>query len=835
MVQQDRDRKGSFGDLLRHYRLQAGLTQEALAERAGLSARGLSDLERGARGAPRLSTLGLLVEALGLTGTDRARFEEAARGDESPAVPAAEPAAAPSLARPAFSVPLPLTPLLGREGEEVVVTTLLQRQEIRLLTLTGTGGVGKSRLALQVAAAVGDCFADGALLVELAPLPEAGLVLPSVVKALGLEESGAQTPEDLLKTSLRDRRMLLVLDNFEHVLHSAGALARILAACPGIKALITSRAPLRVRGEHAYPVPPLALPDPAEASDPATASRSPAVALFLQRAQALRHDFTLTDANSAAVAAICAHLDGLPLAIELVAARITLFSPADLLAQLDHPLALATGSMRDLPERQRTLRATLKWSYDLLSGNEQRLFGRLAVFSGGGTLAAAGAICGNGLGDISALLEALLDQSLIRRVPESEAVPRFDMLEMIREYALECLQESAEEPALRRAHATFFLALAEEAERALTGPEQGVWLNRLAREHDNLRAALHWARNSDAVEIGLRLAGATWRYWYTRGYLREGRGWLEDLLARADRASGTIVDAYRIKALTGTGVLAAYLGDTARALALFSTTVELARQQGDTRLLAAALHNLATTLHDLGDSDRAWALHEESLALKRALGDKQGTAMSLNNLGDIARAQGRYEQAWGLLEESLVLARELGDSRGVALVLDNLGLVALQQGRYDQAAELCAESLALARALQNTQGIASAMGNLAAVATVQGEYEQATALYSESLALYQAAGDQWGLADTLEGLADVAYRQGHWEHAAQLYGSTAAQRETLGVRPPVVQQSAFEQRIADLRSRLGPVAFAVAWAAGTSTAEVRIRGIPQAISAPDGE
>jgi len=503
----DTDEHLGFGDLLRQLRNAAGLTQEDLAERAGLSSDTISLLERGEHRRPHRYTMQSLAEALGLSQRNRVRFETAAR---MPTVRAGAPRARPA------NLSLQLTPFIGREREVEEVKQRLLHPDVRLLTLTGPGGVGKTRLGLEVARQVMDQFEEGVCFVALAPISDPVLVPSAIAQALQIKQGAGQSVAEALEQYLRERQQLLLLDNFERLLEAGPPLARLLSDCPRLKVLVTSRGVLRLQGEHKYEVPTLTLP-PAGYRPYLEVDRYEGIHLFAERARAARSEFRITTKNAPAVIELCRRLDGLPLAIELAAARVSLLPPEAMLARLGNKLALLTGGARDLPDRQRTLRATLDWSYGLL--NEERLlFARLAVFVGGWTLEGSEAVCD--VGDEVAVLQqisALVDKSLVQQRGSIQHEPRFTMLETVREYALERLEESGELERLRRRHASYFLELAEEEERASRGPLQRAWLDRLETEHDNLRASLEWSLTSQGdTELGLQLTGALSQFWYVR-------------------------------------------------------------------------------------------------------------------------------------------------------------------------------------------------------------------------------------------------------------------------------------------------------------------------------
>jgi predicted ATPase/class 3 adenylate cyclase len=674
------------------------------------------------------------------------------------------------------------TPLVDRTQDVESLRQLLSEQGVRLVTLIGPGGTGKTRLSLQVAADLLDQFESGVYFVALAPIDDPTLVAATIAQALRVPETAGQPLLETLKSHLAGQRLLLVLDNFEQLMPAAPLLAELLLACAELKLLVTSRAGLHLRGEREYPVPPLALPDPRELPPAEQLSQYAAVELFVQRALAVQPDFAVTNQNAAAVAEICARLDGLPLAIELAAARIKLLPPQAILARLEHRLQILTGGSRELPARQQTLRGAIGWSYDLLSPAEQMLFRRLAVFVDGCTLEAAAAVCGDDLGvDLLDGMGSLVDKSLLRPAAAAgdSTDPRFAMLQTIREYALECLVASAEAGVVRERHARYYLQLAEAADLRLGGAEQSGWLERLETEHANFREALVWSLAPEgAAALGVQLAGALWHFWWAHGHLSEGRRWLEATLPRGTGAPA----AARARALHGLGNFALPLGDYPRALACYEEALALRRELGDQAGSAMLLNNLGFLAQDRGDSQRAMALHEEALALRRAVGDQAGIALSLYNLGDIARDGADYPRAVALLEESLALRRAEGDTRGIAASLQTLGDVARCQGQYGRAVELLDESLRLLEEIGDKLGRAASLDLLAAVALDQGDDERATALATRSLDLWRELENKLGIATAQRILGDLACRRGDTAEASKLLADSLALFRALGTK-----------------------------------------------------
>ncbi|HEU0114876.1 MAG TPA: LuxR C-terminal-related transcriptional regulator [Thermomicrobiales bacterium] len=639
----------------------------------------------------------------------------------------------------------PLSTFIGRESEAGAVAALLRRDDVRLVTLTGPGGVGKTRLAARAAAAVADDFPDGVWLVNLAPISDPGLVLPAIAQALGVREARDEPLAQRLETFLASRRLLLMLDNFEQVVAAAPLVAAALGACPGVKALVTSRIRLRVSGERERPVPPLTLPGPDAATAPETPA-SEAVRLFVDRALAVKPDLALTAETAPAVAEICRRLDGLPLAIELAAARVKVLSPAALQARLERRLPLLTGGGQDLPARQQTMRAAISWSYDLLTPDEQALFRRLAVFVGGFTLAAAEAVVGDEAGDVLDGIASLADKSLLRRIEHGAVDPRYGMLETVREFGSEQLATSGAEAATRRRHAAWCMTLAESTWIGVDARADAAWLNQLEADLDNVRAALVWLEQSGDAAGLLRLAGALWPFWHRHSHRREGRDWLERALA-GGRSAG-VAFAARVRPLYGAAYLARNRGDYARATAQATECLALARETGDRRSAARALQLLAFIALAQGDYDRATARGEEALALSETLGDRSGwSAWVLSDLGMAAYGRGELARAEEILAEALALYRRFPDPFGTALTLGYLGLVACDRGDHAAAAERLAASLPLWQAMGNRENQAEWLAAVAALAAARREPETAARLFGAAETLRDALGHAFTLPE----------------------------------------------------------------------------------------
>jgi predicted ATPase/DNA-binding XRE family transcriptional regulator len=753
----------SFGALLRQARTAAALTQEELADRAQLTDRGIRYLERGLR-RPNRDTVERLARGLGLSDGERAAFVAAARPRRAGAP------SAPGELRP------PPSPLVGREHQVREVRERLSDHETRLLTLTGTGGVGKTSLALVAATDLHVAFPGGTAWVPLASLDDAALLPAAVSHALGLLDTGGPATTEALRAALAQRPTLVVLDNVEH-LAAAGFVADLLATCPQLTVLATSRSPLRIRAEQELPVPPLPTPSNVPARPVHALAANPAVDLFLRRAQAVQPSFVLNETNATAVAEICRRLDGLPLAIELAAARIRVLVPSAILGRLDDRLGFLTGGAHDLPPRQRTMRGTVAWSYELLSDIQQGVFAQLAVFEGSFGLAALEAVVQTDPTTTLDAVESLHRSNLLLLADSADDEPRFRMLGTIRDFGLECLTHRGEGHDLRERHAAHYLALAEQETRGFYGPDSTHWLDMLEEDRANLRAALRWFLDQRDAARGLRLGAALWWFWYVRGYATEGRAQLNGLLALPAPLPGDDAVRARAAALLGAGSLA----------------------------------------HTQGDYTLAHRLLAESIDLYRSLADERATAEALLAAGFTARVQEDYQAAADLLGQSLTLARSSGHAFVVAAALHHLGMIAADANADLAIAEtLLGESLTLYESLGLPRFIALVQLSLGDVATARQDHSRAHQLLSEGLSGMRRVGERLGIHGALDSLAGLAAGEHHWSRAVTLAAAAEQLRTTTGSRSWPVVERRRNRWLACARDTLSDQEFSSARAQGTA-------------------
>ncbi len=781
----------AFGVLLRQQRLVAGLTQEELAERAGMGRRSIQHLERG-EVQPQRVTAHRLAVALALTGEQRARFEalggasprqrSSSEGSDTARTPERDPE---GIVR--HNLPLQLTSFVGRERELAEVIRLLGTT--RLLTLTGTGGTGKTRLALQVASNLLDHYPRGVWLADLASLTDPASVPAVVAAAMGVREEAGQPLLATLVAALRPRHLMLVLDNCEHLLDACAALVQaLLRGCPQVKVLATSREGLGLAGEILWRVPSLALPDLQHLPPPETLAQMEAVRLFGERALAVQPHFAVTEQNAAVVAQVCGRLDGIPLALELAAARLRGLSIEHLAARLDQRFRLLTGGSRAALARQQTLQATVDWSYSLLNTAEQTLFNRLAVFAGGFTLEAAEEVCAGGpiaTEEVLDLLLRLVDKSLVVAEGSAGDIERYRLLETLRQYGRERLLAAGEADDLYARHLAHYHALAEEAELALFGPEAVHWIDQLDAEQMNLRQALRWTLDAGAVQEGLRLAAALAEYWHLRGYMGEGEQWLGGLLALPEAVSRTTV---RARALTAIASMRRSIRmlDGSQTVGietqeLVAEAISIARETGDKAALSFALYLLGGWIARQ-DHTAGRAMLEENLVLCRELDLQPSVAATIHRLGDVAWEQGDTEAARTWWSEALDLTRQAGFQEGIAVTLGDLGMMAFHEGDYATARGQIAESLALYRAQHMHFLVAVALGCLGAVARAQGNTALARSCYEEKLAFWQGIGNRTGIAATLAEMGALALQEGDHAQADALFAEARSLRRELGDR-----------------------------------------------------
>ena len=817
----------TFGEWLKRQRNARGLTREQLAHQIGCAAITLRKIETEER-RPSAQIVERLAELFNIPSTERTSFLQFARGD-SWSAPTAGVEDIPWRIRtkiPRSNLPTSLTSLIGREGDIARLVEYLSNPKIRLSTLIGPPGIGKTHLSIETAREALSRFADGVFFVPLASLEDSTLLAATVVRTLGFAETGHKPPIQRLKDGIGDKRMLLVLDNLEHIIQDSALLvSELLINCPQLKILATSREALRVPGEWLYPVSVLGVPTTAQLQslDMEGASQFPALTLFAERACAVQPDFALSVNNVPAVATICAKLDGLPLAIELIAARISLLSPESLLARLNDELTLYADGMRAVSARQKTLHGAISWSYNLLSAEEQKLLAYLSIFAGGFTLSAAESIFSNAPTSKTVFdaIASLLDKSLLQRTFGTRGEPRFNMLVTVQHFALDRLRHLGEEAEIRQRHLAYFLDLADQAESHFRGPDQFEWLDCLEVEQDNLRVAWDCALESDA-ELALRFASALLDFWIMRGNPSEGRGWLAKLLERTTNWGQTAEHAHM---LSMAGRLASHHQDFVVARPLLEEALRIARMSGDDKEIAFALLWLGAMIRD---DQTARSCIVECLTIYERLQDQWGIAWAMFGLGRIAYRQGRYAEAEERAVQSLAKFQELGDRFRVGIILNALGELRRMQGDYERAGKFYEENLEILRDQRNRFALAAPTFNLAWVLLHRGDHHKAKILFEESLRLYVEEDNKNAIMDSLSGFAAVLGTIGKPDQAARLFGAAESLRENIGGQMALSDRREFDYYVAAVRAQLDEVVFVKAWAEGRAmTLEQAIEYAPE--------
>lgn len=708
------------------------------------------------------------------------------------------------------NLPAQVSPLLGRESELEEVTALLRSPEKRLVTLTGPGGTGKTRLGLEACRYLLHEFPDGIFFVPLESITDPERIPNAIAQALGIREAGPSSIADTIQQELRGKKLLLFLDNFEQVVSGAPGLSKLLSAAQSVTILISSREILRIQGEQEFFVPPLPVPNPSSLPSLEALEKVPSIQLFVNRAKAVLPGFQLTKENADVISQICVRLEGLPLAIELAAARIRVFSPQALLERLRKRLPFLTGSARDLPRRQQTMMNAIEWGYQLLSEQEKSLFSRISVFSGGFTLQTAEKVTGEPEDRLVELLESLLEKSFIKRDTEP-AEMRYSTLEILREYGFNQLQESGKLEQHLRNHAACFLSVVENASAEIAAGNE-EWLSRLEKEHDNIRVALGWSLHSGEAAIALRLAGSLWWFWYLHGHYTEGRKWIQTALD--SNASFTPIE--RGRALVGSGALAFLQCEYSHAEMLLNQSLELARTVNDRETSARALQFLGSVSRERGLYEAAVLRHQESLEHWTELNDTRGIARSLNYIGFAAWLQGDFPKAQAVCEESLRLFRQLKDQEGIAWALLNFAAVAHYQGRLPQAEEFCRQSLVSSRAVEYKEGLAWALNIFGINAVREGHWDRAHPLLKRSLELHWSLGDRWRAASVLEALAATACGAAEYVRAATLLSAAEALRQSMGTPLPPVEKSDRDAVLDAVERVLDPAEFSEAQSHGAA-------------------